>query len=282
MTSSQFIISLADLIRRRRMLRHHRRLKMLLFLWQALAVSSLFGSLVWAMTRPNWILRDVNQIVVEGNHLLPRQTIVSLLPFDYPQWLLQISPEAIAHILESQPAIADVTVTRRLFPPSLIVQVQERVPVALGVTKVSPDSPTSHRQASVGFLAQDGVWIPLQSYPAEVRRFLKSPNLKVIGRPEYYRSYWSPLYQAVSRSPVKVMEINCQDPANLILKTEMGIVHLGPYTPQLIEQLKVLDQMRQLPKQFSSSQVAYIDLKNPAAPLVQMHQTQNLVKQNTP
>lgn len=145
----------------------------------------------------------------------------------------------MARTLESQATIADATVTRRLFPPGLIVQVQERIPVALSVTKLSS-------KASVGFLAQDGVWIPLQSYPAEVRRFLKSPNLKIIGLPEDYRSYWKPLYQTVSQSPVKVMEINCQAPANLIFKTELGIVHLGPYTPRLVEQLKILDQMRQL------------------------------------
>jgi cell division protein FtsQ len=110
------------------------------------------------------------------------------------------------------------------------------------------------------------------------------PKLKVIGSPEYYRSYWTPLYQVVSRTPVKVMEIDCQEPANLILKTELGIVHLGPYTPQLAEQLKVLAKMRQLSKKMNSSQIAYIDLKNPATPLVQMNQTPipKLVKQDTP
>lgn len=280
MTSNQFI-SLADLIQRRRMLQHHRHLKMLLFLWQALAVCSLLGALVWAMTRPNWILRNENQVVVEGNHLLPKQIILSLLPLDYPQWLLQISPEGVARALESQPTIADVTVARRLFPPGLIVQVHERIPVALSITKLSSDTSTPHAKASIGFLDRAGVWIPLQSYPADIRRFLKSPSLKVIGLPEYFSSYWSPLYQTVSRSPVKVTEIDCQDPANLILKTELGIVHLGPYTPQLTEQLQALDRMRQLSTKVSSSQIAYIDLKNPQAPLVQMHQ-HNLVKQDTP
>lgn len=277
-------ISPADLTEKRRMLRNNRRLKMLLSLWQALAVSGLLGSLVWAMTRPNWILRDPHQVAIEGNHLLSKQAILSLLPLEYPKWLLQISPDAIARALESQAPIADVTVTRQLFPPGLIVQVEERVPVAIAITRLSPGSSAPDPKASIGFLDRDGVWIPLNSYPPQVRNLLKLPKLKVIGSPEYYRSYWAPLYQVVSRSPVKVMEIDCQEPANLILKTELGIVHLGPYTPQLTEQLKVLAKMRQLSKKMNSSQIAYIDLKNPATPLVQMNQTPipELVKQDTP
>lgn len=125
------------------------------------------------------------------------------------------------------------------------------------------------------------MWIPSKSYNSQVRSKLKSLNLKVIGSPEQYRSYWTQLYQAISRSPVKVTEIDCQDSANLILKTELGIVHLGPYTPQLNEKLKVLDQMRQLSTKMKSSQIAYIDLKNPQIPLVQMNQSEELVNPDT-
>jgi cell division protein FtsQ len=264
--------SQADLNQRRRMLRNSRRLKMLLSLWQILAVSGLLGGLVWATTQPNWILRDSHQVIIEGNHLLPERMILSFLPLKYPRSLLQISPEAIARTLESHAPIADVTVTRKIFPPSLIVQVQERVPVAIAITKLSPGSSSPHPKAAVGFLAQDGMWIPLSSYPPEIRQLLRSPDLKVIGLPEYYRPYWTSLYQAVNQSPVKVIEIDCQDPTNLILKTELGIVHLGPYTPRLTEQLKVLAQMRNLSKQTSSSQIAYINLKNPKIPSVQMYQ----------
>lgn len=240
------------------------------------------GGSIWATTRPVWVLRDEsNQIIVEGNHFLSEQAIQSLLPLKSPQYLLQIEPKAIAHALKSHPPIADVTVTRQLFPPSLIVQVQERVPVAIGLTKRFEGNSILEAKASIGFLDQTGVWIPSQSYNSQVRSKLKSLNLKVIGSPEQYRSYWTQLYQAISRSPVKVIEIDCQDSANLILKTELGIVHLGPYTPQLTEKLKVLAQMRQLSTKIKSSQIAYIDLKNPQIPLVQMNQSQEFVNPDT-
>lgn len=252
------------------MSRHNGWLKTLLSLWQILALSGLLGGLIWAMTRPNWILRDSNQILIEGNRLLPRQTILSFLGLSYPKWLLQISPDELSQTLESHPPIADVTVTRRLFPSGLVVQVQERVPVAIAISKSTNDTITPPN-AQFGFLDSEGTWIPQQSYPPQVRQFLKPPNLTVIGVPESYRSYWTALYQAVSDSSIKVTQIDCRDPANLILKTELGIVHLGSYSSKITQQFKQLEQMRQLPKQLNPSQIDYIDLKNPASPIVQPH-----------
>ncbi len=76
-------------------------------------------------------------------------------------------------------------------------------------------------------------------------------------------------------------EIDCQDPANIILKTELGIVHLGSYSSHLTTQFKVLAQMRRLTQQVKSSQIAYIDLTNPKTPSVQMNQIKKMVKADT-
>lgn len=272
-------VSRSELTQRRKILRTERRMKMFQTIWRTLAVTSMAGGLIWATTRPIWVLRESNQVIVEGNQLLSQQVIKSFLPLSYPQSLLRIEPEAIAHALEAQPTVADATVTRRLFPPGITVQVKERVPVAIAVTKLTKPSSTS-TSTSIGLLDASGVLIPIQSYSSSERK-LKLPNLKVIGPLEQYRPYWVQLYQAVSRSPVKVIEINCQDPANIILKTELGIVHLGAYSSKLTTQLRVLDQMRQLPTKVSSSQVAYIDLTNPETPSVQMNQVKEMVNPDT-
>lgn len=271
-------VSQSELTKRRRILRTERRIKMFQAIWRTLAVSSLAGSLIWATTRPIWVLRESDQVIIEGNQLLSKQVIKSFLPLSYPQSLLRIQPEVIAHSLESQPTIADAIVTRQLFPPGITVQVKERIPVALALTKTTKGTtPTS--KVLMGLLDETGVLIPIQSYASPHR--LKLPKLEVIGPLEQYRPYWTQLYQLVSRSPVQVIEIDCQDPANIILKTELGIVHLGSYSPQLATQLKVLDQMRRLSAQVNSSQIDYIDLKNPETPSVQMNQVKQLVKPNT-
>ena len=240
-------------------------------IWQTLALSGLLAGTIWAMTRPIWVLRDNRQVAIEGNSLLSKPAILSRLALAYPQSLLQISPMAIARTLESYPPIADAKVARRLFPPSLVVQVQERTPVAVAIARLVPNSSTPYSKASVGFLDSQGAWIPFESYPAQARQRFH-PKLKVLGSPETYRTYWSSLYQTIDRSTIEVLEIDCQDPTNLVLKTELGTVHLGPYSNRLAKQLEVLAQMRSISTQVNSRQIAYIDLKNPAAPLVQMYQ----------
>lgn len=252
-------------------------------IWQTLSLSGLLAITVWAMTRPNWVLRDNRQVAIEGNSLLSKPVILSRLALAYPQSLLQISPMAIAQTLESYPPIADAKVARRLFPPSLVVQVQERTPVAVAIARLIPNSSTPYSKASVGFLDSQGAWIPFESYPAQVRQRLK-PQLKVLGSPETYRAYWSSLYQKIGQSGIEVLEIDCQDPSNLVLKTELGTVHLGPYSERLTKQLHVLAQMSPISTQINSRQIDYIDLKNPAAPLVQMYQkeTEESPVQNVP
>ena len=274
-------VSRTQLAQRRQKLRRQRQLKIFQALWRTLAVSSLAGGLLWVTTQPIWVLSAPKQIVISGNQLLSDQAIGSLLTLSYPQSLWRIEPSAVAVSLEAQPPIAEATVSRRLFPPGLVVHVKERVPVAIAQPPLSQNSSSPTTKVPVGLLDPQGVWMPIESYTS-LSSNLKLPNLKVIGLPAQYRSYWVQLYQAVTKSPVKVREIDCQDPANLILKTELGIVHIGSYSSQLPEQLKVLAQMRQLPAQINPSKIDYIDLKNPESPLVQMNQTSQEATDLTP
>ncbi len=252
-------VSQGELAQRRLILRRHRRLKQIKSVWRTLAVGGLLGGLVWAATQPIWIVRESRQINVVGNKLLSTQAIQSLLKISYPQTLLEIKPEALAQSLETQPTIADASVTRKLFPPSLTVQVTERIPVAIALTNSS----------TPGLIAEDGVWIPQQSY-ASANGTFKMPKLKVVGQVEQYQPHWNQLYLAVSNLNIKVSEIDWQNPNNLILKTEIGTVHLGTYSSRLSEQLQMLEQMRRpLPKQINPQEIAYIDLTNPAKPSIQ-------------
>jgi len=68
------------------MLRNHRR-KLFQSLLRTLAVSGIAAGLVWATTRPIWVLHESNQISIEGNQFLSAQ-VRSLLPLSYPQSLL--------------------------------------------------------------------------------------------------------------------------------------------------------------------------------------------------
>ncbi|MBE9128848.1 MULTISPECIES: cell division protein FtsQ/DivIB [unclassified Coleofasciculus] len=264
-------VSQAQLANRRQKLRQARRIKFFQGIWRSLLVSGMAGGLVWAITLPDWVIRQPEQIAIEGNQYLSTPAIRSLLPLSYPQSLLRVEPQSLINSLESQAPIADATITRQLIPPRLIIQVKERQPVAIAVPIASSQAKAVQSTPEVGFLDEQGVWMPQSSYRA-MKENVELPTLKVIGSNQHYHSYWSDVYQAVSHSPVKVLEIDWQNPGNLILKTDLGSVHLGPYSSRLAEQLRVLDQMRELPDHIKPGQIAYIDLKNPDLPVIQMTQ----------
>lgn len=267
-------VSRSVLTQRRQMLRRQRRLSTLQSLWQTITVSSLAGGLIWVTTQPISVVRGSGQIFIQGNQRLLPQEIKSMLGLSYPQSLLKIQPEQLARSLESQPPIADATITRQLFPPSLTVHVKERVPVAITLAQNSTGSSTPIAKPSMGLLDESGAFIPLQSYAGQ--RHLELPQLKVIGNRQQYLPYWTQLYQAMSRTPIKVTEIDCQNPANLILKTELGIVQFGPYSNRFSEQLQALEQMRQISAKIKLNEIAHIDLKNPDNPLVKMNQSEEM------
>jgi cell division protein FtsQ len=276
-------VSQTDLGRRRQQLRRQRRLKIATVVWQTLAVSAMAGGLLWWISQPAWLIARSEQVKVEGNQWLSDKAVRSLMPLSYPQSLWGIQPQVLAKKLESTGPIAKAKVTRNLFPPSLTVEVAERLPVAMAQPTAVPGRNSDKQK--VGWLDARGGWMPSESYTAQKRSPNTSigvgnsqetqsqrslPTLKVIGALELYRPSWPEFYKGLSGLTLKVFEIDWQDPNNLILKTEIGTVHLGPYNSRTAEQLKVLDRMRQLPKQLDSSKIAYIDLKNPAAPIVHL------------
>jgi cell division protein FtsQ len=259
--------SRSEMAQRRQQLRHQRRLRWLQASWQLIALSGFTGGAIWLMTSPLWVLRTPTQVTIQGNQFLSNQTIQRLLPLSYPQSLLSLKPQRVIQVLETQAPIAKATVTRHLWPPSLTIQVQERPPVAVSLAQ--PLMLHSGAKASVSLIDEYGVSMPLDNYKATERNRIL-PKLKVIGLRPHDRPYWRTLYRTVISSPIKIRNIDWRDSANLILETDLGLVHFGPYTPKLATQLQTLDQMRQLPDYVNRQRVAYIDLKNPDAPALQV------------
>ncbi len=271
-------ISRSELAARRQRLRRQRRWRILQTSWQIFAISSLAFGAVWIATLPDWVLRDPAQVEIEGNKVLTPDTIRSLLAIKYPQFLLALEPDAIAKRLEdSQAPIAEAHVTRRLFPPSITVHIQERyavavvymIPAAIAANPRQKIAPSTE-PVPVSLLDDRGYILSYEKY-VSLNKSRDLPTLKVFGMQEQYRSQWASLYKLISQSPVRISEINWREPGNLILQTELGIVHLGSYTPsRLAVQLQALDQMRKLPEQVDASQIEYIDLNQPKTPQVKM------------
>jgi cell division protein FtsQ len=268
-------VSRTDLAQRRKKLRQRRRIKIIQRIWQTIAVSALASSLLWVTVQPTWVIKTNKDIEISGNQLLKDEFVREHLLLPYPQSLWRIEPSKIATSLEKMPAIAHANVTRRLFPPGLIVEVKERIPVAIALK--SDKNADATKKTILGLIDTTGILMPIEAYQS-AHANLKLPTLKIIGSVEQYRGFWTQLYQTLSQSSLKVSEIDCQDPTNIILKTELGKVYLGAISPQLPEQIKVLTQMRHLPARVNTNQIEYIDLKNPGAPFLQISGSTNELK----
>ncbi|MBD2255206.1 cell division protein FtsQ/DivIB [Nostoc parmelioides] len=275
-------VSQKELAQRRKKLRRQRQMKIIQAIWQTITISSLAGGLLWVALQPIWVLKTPEQVLMKSdNQLLSQEAIKSLLVLSYPQSLWRIQPAAIAESLQKQPTIAQATVSRRLFPPGLIIEIEERIPVAVAQKRREQSSSASNKQVNTGLIDANGVWIPLEKYTLVNPQF-KLPTLKVIGLPEQYASYWSKLYPYISQSSIKITEIDYQDPNNLILKTELGTVHLGATSDQLADQINLLAQLRHINTKLNPAEINYIDLTNPESPLVHMIQNKETTKNQTP
>jgi hypothetical protein len=104
----------------------------------------------------------------------------------------------------------------------------------------------------------------------ELNQQIQLPELKVFGNVEQYHANWAAFYREIRKSPVKIVEVDWRDPANIILATELGVVHLGEFSPKLAQQIQVLDRMRRFPEKIDLDQVQYVNLRNPMTPSLQM------------
>lgn len=247
-------------------------------------VMGMAGGAVWLLTHPAWVIASPQQIEVEGNRLLSDDAVKSLLEIDYPKALWQLSSEAIARQLESKGIIAQASVTRHLFPPSLTLAVQERDPVAIAVLAppigsdeaAIPDGSAAAPgpRPTTGLLDATGFLVPMDEYTA-LESGLTLPTLRAIGFRVEQQQEWASFYRDLSQhqqqtpGAIAIQEIDWSNPSNLILTTELGSVHLGSYGSRFPAQLRALDQLRPLPSKLDLSQVVYINLQNPDKPLIQ-------------
>ena len=267
-------LSRDDIQARRKTLRRQRRISISQVLWRFWALSGLTVAIFWGATRPMWLLHSPNQINVTGNQLLTDEMVQSLVPLQYPQSLMQVEPEVLARQLRDRGPLVSAEVTRQLLPPRLNVRVQERVPVAMVLPTGKGDRTTGTQYLQAGFLDAHGAWMPLASFGLG-NASPQLPTLQLHGIQTQYQRYWPQIYETISSSPVAITEIDWQDPNNLVLETALGTVYLGPYSPELEQQLATLDKMRNLPDQLTDTEVARIDLSNPDVPSVAVVEAPN-------
>jgi cell division protein FtsQ len=255
-------ISKTAVTQRTRKLRRQRWGRAFNLTWRSLWVFILAAGLLWLLTQPNWVIYRPEQVIIRGNQFFSATAIRSLLPLTYPQSLLKLQPQAIATQLEAKGPIASAIVTRNLLPPSLTVDIKERRPVAVSIPNPAAPSLDKSRPSlgtTEGLIDEMGVWMPRDSYAA---LGLPLPSLRVIGLNSEVYPHWQEMYQILSKSPAKITEIDCRNPSNIILTTNLGKAHLGRYSNNFAQQIRILETMQRVPQQLKDMQIGYIDLRD--------------------
>lgn len=278
MPSQSHAPSRKELSRRRQHLRDQRRYKFYKGIWRSLILTGFAGGLLWLATSPVWLIRSAAQIGVSQNERLPLKAVQDLLPLSYPQPLLKVKPNELAASLESHESIEAAVVSRRLIPPGLHVRIQERQPVAIALPDTTrpiqtiPDKSAAFRVP--GLINAEGYWMPRNSFKS-LGSTASEPSLVVRGMRSGDEKDWQEIYRQIAQNPVKITAIDWTRPSNLILQSELGAVHLGPYGREFEAQLAALDQLRSLEAKVNPEKVAFIDLHDPTQPIVEILQATN-------
>jgi cell division protein FtsQ len=269
-------VSRSELSQRRKQLRRQRRAQRFQAFGRFMIVAGIAAGAVWTVRQPIWVIRQVDQIKVEGNQYLSDHTIQKLVPIQYPQSIFRTQPQQIVTTLKQKAPLAEVRVERQLFPPGLIIRIKEQTPVATVNSKVDAKYRVENHQTDRSLpppdslLDEQGNVIPLETYTG-LEQQIKLPGLKVLGNPEPYRQKWREFYQLIKSSGIPVQQVDWRDSNNLILVTDLGVVHLGTYGTGTVfrQQLRALEALRKLPEKVPKHQIIYIDLRNPNAPALQ-------------
>ena len=232
-------------------------------------MSGILTGLGWVIYEPDWKISKPEQIQIEGNQYLSDTTVRSMLEIPYPKLIMELAPAELAAQLTAKLAAqssdlssVSVKIDRRILPPRTIVQIQDLPPVAQIVPKN-----TTHVQT---FIDERGLQLPISSYRPIVRRY--APTLQLLLPDRGVCPGWSQLYRAIHTSPVAVGVVDCQNPQNVILQTEVGKIRLGAIGNKLkiTNQMQQLDRLRNWQKHATSENVDLLDLENPDSPKLQL------------
>jgi cell division protein FtsQ len=215
-----------------------------------------------AQRHGDWTLSSPAQIQIEGNKYLTDDTIRSMLAVRYPQSVMDLSPQNLTERMRQHGSIANLRIDRGVLPAQLLVRVEDLPPVARALHDEAVDSQL--------VVDERGRQQPIANYLSTVQQSLPKLRVRLPDRGEC--PSWQQLYRAVITSAVAIGTVDCRDPQNLILQSEVGKVRLGSFSEEgrLNGQLQQLDRLRNWQKYTDPQQVDYIDLGNPDAPKLQL------------
>ncbi len=256
------------LLQRRRRLRQQRRSRFWQGSWRLTSSTALLLALALGIRQPYWLIHQPEQIQVQGAEWVDPDWVRSQLPLPYPIPIWQVQPAVLEKALLGSPTqpspIARVQVQRRLLPVGLIVQIQERQPVARALRDHQP-----------GLVDREGNWIALHLFHTSAAGAAFTPplpQLELRGWEDHPPEKWALLLQALQQLDIPVTAVDWQGGEAITLHTQLGRVYLGPMSERLPLQIATLNQMRDLRRYCNCTpeEIVHIDLTSPTVPTLEL------------
>ena len=249
-------------VERRRRLRQERRRERWIQCWRLPFLASAATGLGWVLLTHDWTLRHQDQVQVSGSQRLGRDAVIEAAALSFPLPLLSLRPgEVEAELLKKLPVQA-VAVERRLLPPGLTVELEDRRPLAAATRQ-------GEKGLLRGMVDRRGQWM---ARTASDHGEEPETTIEVRGWTPAQRGSVARLLEQRDQlgSPLESIEIGAD--GSLSLRTAaLGLVQLGNDPRLLEQQLITLSQLsRSLPPELRRQAGSSIDLSDPRQPELQL------------
>ena len=223
-------------ISKRKLSNIFQKTNLLIEIWQLLFFSFTSTFLIITFLNQAWRPITFDQTKITGLSGITKKEIKKITSHFYPKNLLKLNPKEIETFLIKKLPIKDVSVSRRLIPPEIYLNIVEREPVAFASRVFSENTEN-------GMIDVEGYWIPLEYVHSSKKNKIKlsienwNPNNKndilLIIKNRF-----------ILQSPLEKVKINALQ--EITITTEyFDSVLLGPNTDHLLEQFNKLNQLQE-------------------------------------
>lgn len=249
-------------VERRRQLRQQRRRELFIQSWRVLFFCTVSAGLGWLLLSQGWMLSSQDQIKVRGSAHLGKDAVIQAGEISLPIPLLEFQPNHLQKNLLQKLPVKSVDVSRRLLPAALVVQLQDRKPIAYGIRQNSNGT-------EKGMVDEKGHWMALT---VANQGELPKNSIQVLG--------WRPTHQKLIAQVLELradlgsplLKILIAPDGELSIQTKaLGVIELGMNPEKLGSQLNAVAHLsRTLPADYRNKKGTLIDLTNPGQPELQV------------
>ena len=232
-------------------------------IWQTIFFSSFSWFLILFLVNNGWELVNKDQVVIIGNSIFNKESILSASGISFPKPLLKIIPKEIERSLKRELSLKAVSIERHIFPQQLFISVLERKPIAYAQRRTA-------EKLENGMIDQYAEWIPLRWEDWNQSEI----DLIIEGWRASQRKLIS--YLLINKkslgSPLKKIILDPNGEISLQTK-DFNLIMLGANSNLLRDQIRILSHLNSsISTDLLNKRVLNVDLRDPSKPELQTGQ----------